>query len=166
MALHALLLLQYEGIDVQLESTMDRAIKEPVVSEALALASKLLLRPEKKKMKDAMDSASASSTAAAAKRAGTKAQSGCAVSAGRSMKGKARGAVPKGKKTDPPKLASSLQEGETKDFASSSLSASQSPPSVTPSEAGSSRPTLRRTHSMQTAAYASEVRSTNTDRNK
>ncbi|CBZ52116.1 putative tubulin-tyrosine ligase family protein [Neospora caninum Liverpool] len=35
---------KYEGIDVQLESAMDRHIKEPVVSEGLGLAYRLLLQ--------------------------------------------------------------------------------------------------------------------------
>ncbi|KAL8427380.1 hypothetical protein Efla_006411 [Eimeria flavescens] len=91
---------QYEGIDVQLESTMDRAIKEPAVSEALALASKLLLPPEKKKTKDG-GSAAACGTAAG-KRGVSKSQhtGGGRPCAGAAKQGrtKGRGSTSKNKK--------------------------------------------------------------------
>ncbi|PFH32897.1 Tubulin-tyrosine ligase family protein [Besnoitia besnoiti] len=39
---------KYEGVDVQLESAMDRHIKEPVVSEGLGLAYRLLLQDRRR----------------------------------------------------------------------------------------------------------------------
>ncbi|KAL8269627.1 hypothetical protein Esti_006447 [Eimeria stiedai] len=92
---------QYEGIDVQLESTMDRAIKEPAVSEALALASKLLLRPSKRKQKDSAEAPllpAAASAEAAKRKGGSRAkpqQAGAAGASKAGSKAKGRGPAPK-----------------------------------------------------------------------
>ncbi|KAL8450495.1 hypothetical protein Emag_003162 [Eimeria magna] len=135
---------QYEGIDVQLESTMDRAIKEPAVSEALALASKLLLRPARRKQKD-LSEASLSPAAASAESAkkgsggpSKPQQSGVAGRSKAGSKTKGRDGASRPKKVE----ASMQQEGQE----SGGSTCMQGSPSTMSSESGTRPHTPPRTN--------------------
>ncbi|KEP64976.1 UNVERIFIED_CONTAM: Tubulin-tyrosine ligase family protein [Hammondia hammondi] len=60
---------KYEGIDVQLESAMDRHIKEPVVSEGLGLAYRLLLQNRRRCVSEKEKSSGISTTLSSSSRA-------------------------------------------------------------------------------------------------
>ena len=159
-----LAVLQYEGIDVQLESTMDRSIKEPVVSEALALASKLLLKPDKKKLKDAPEAPVTAAAATAGKRKGPSKGTGGVLHAGKAPKGRLRsvdGGSRRGGRLEPQKAAPSQESGQSKE---TGISLYPCPSGVPPPEARDELATTPKGASSPQAAVANPAVRKTSDR--
>ncbi|KFH04630.1 Tubulin-tyrosine ligase family protein [Toxoplasma gondii VAND] len=82
---------KYEGIDVQLESAMDRHIKEPVVSEGLGLAYRLLLQNRRRCVSEKEKSSGASTTLSRSSRAPLGASGSGSSLAGRGLSKSTKG---------------------------------------------------------------------------